>query len=260
MLPDGSGNDSTACAVYISELNGNGTCSGGAFMQYTYDGDCRCCDVGSAIGESSSINMYSLSGGPEAQFYQTIEGAYCDNNSNRIDFPSDGGRDEQACANYILGLTDNGSCFSGVFMQYAYDGDCRCCDSGSTVTYSETTTSDVFELIITADPAAAPITFEMTSSQTYCDYNSNRQDFMSGGAQDGQSCANYIQGLHDNGTCESGIFMQYTYDGDCRCCDAGSSASESGSINLYRLTSLAAPDADYSGIVDGTICTSNSNR
>jgi len=31
-------------------------------MQYTYDGDCRCCDVNSGLGESGSINLYRMPG------------------------------------------------------------------------------------------------------------------------------------------------------------------------------------------------------
>jgi len=56
---------------------------------------------------------------------------------------------------------------------------------------------------------------------------------MNGGSADTQACADYIQGLSDNGNCLSGHFMQYTSDGDCRCCDEGYSTSSSSSINLY---------------------------
>jgi len=60
----------------------DGTCSGNQFMQWTSDGDCRCCSPDSPTGESSSIDLWSLGIG-----YEYIEqGAYCTENSNRRDF------------------------------------------------------------------------------------------------------------------------------------------------------------------------------
>jgi len=62
---------------------------------------------------------------------------------------------------------------------------------------------------------------------------------MINGEQDEDSCGAYIQGLHETGECSGGVFMQYTYDGDCRCCDEGSSLGSSSSINLYRIGGAA---------------------
>jgi len=191
-------------------------------MQYNYDGDCRCCDEGSSTDSSSSIDLYQLGEQQETAFesgWSMIEGgAYCDSNSNRQDFMSGDSNDADACASYILGLHQDGTCSGGRFMQYNYDGDCRCCDEGSSISYSSSI--DLYEL-----GGQQSVGFYMEESATYCTSNSNRQDFMSGDSNDAEACANYIAGLHQDGTCSGGLFMQYNYDGDCRCCDTEETAA-----------------------------------
>lgn len=78
---------------------------------------------------------------------------------------------------------------------------------------------------------------------SYCTANSNRVDFMSGGYNDEAACAAHIMSLHNSGECSGGVYMQYTSDGDCRCCDVGSGLGESSSINLYRLGGIVTDEA-----------------
>jgi len=60
-------------------------------MQYTYDGDCRCCDVGYDLGSSGSINLYKLSGYVEdTQMTLVASGSYCTESTNRQDFIQNG--------------------------------------------------------------------------------------------------------------------------------------------------------------------------
>jgi len=113
-------------------------------------------------------------------------------------------------------------------MQYDYDGDCRCCEPGY-----DRGSSDSITLYTLAGSAA--VSGEMIGEAQYCDGSSNRQDFFADGTYDLQACANYISELNDNGTCSGGVFMQYNYDGDCRCCPAEYTVSSSSSINLFRL-------------------------
>jgi len=48
-------------------------------MQYTYDGDCRCCDEGYPTDTNESVNLFQLGMGVET----VQDGAYCSDNSNR---------------------------------------------------------------------------------------------------------------------------------------------------------------------------------
>jgi len=104
--------------------------------------------------------------------------------------------------------------------------------------------------------------FNMIQSETYCDNNSNRRDFLNAaGSNDEDACASYIAGLNADGTCSGGHFMQYTYDGDCRCCDSSYGQGSSSSINLYMLSGMSAPvNATYSTIDEGSYCGQNSQR
>jgi len=137
-------------------------------------------------------------------------------------------------------------------MQYTYDGDCRCCTPGYGTSYSSSI--DLLRLTGAASESAAASSFTTIQDGLYCTSNNNRQDFMTNGVQDVQSCANYIARLNEDGSCSGGHFMQYTYDGDCRCCTTGYNTDTSESINLYQLGSA------YSMESQGTYCTSNSNR
>jgi len=64
---------------------------------------------------------------------------------------------------------------------------------------------------------------------------------MLGGSADLASCAQYIKGLNDIGTCTTGNFMQYQYDGDCRCCAEGSPIGDNQSVNVYKLNGPSPP-------------------
>jgi len=86
---DGS-QDIESCAAYIRDLNNDGTCTGGHFMQYDYDGDCRCCNPGYSIGTSSSIGLYQLSGGEaeevERSWGLVANSQYCQQNGDILGY------------------------------------------------------------------------------------------------------------------------------------------------------------------------------
>jgi len=91
---NGDVNDVAACASHILSLHQSGECSGGVFMQYTSDGDCRCCDEGYSLGESDYIDLMRLGGYEESADWSLVnELESCDGNvSNRVDFLDSNGQ------------------------------------------------------------------------------------------------------------------------------------------------------------------------